>query len=620
MFKLNGNLKQLILAIVDALLVAGSLVIALLLRFDMDVPGQYLSNLESLWLPVVIINLVIFLLFGLYRRLWRYASVDELMLIVLAISTGAAGSYFYSYYFEVMLPRSVYIIYWFLLLLVLGGSRISLRILYNLMRNFSNHSGAKNVLIVGAGDGGVIVAREFKKYQAKLGTRLVGFIDDDPNKQKQVIQGIPVLGTREKLQEIVEAKHVEEIVVAIPSASYRELRELVDICEGLPVKLKTVPGLFEILEGQVNITHLKEVEIEDLLRRPTVKVDIKEISGYLAGKVVMITGAGGSIGSELCRQVALLGPKELVLLDNDENGMFYIDMELRKKHARLKVHTLLRDVQDRQSLEDVFSSYGPQFIFHAAAYKHVPLVEDNVAEAVQNNVQGSMNMVDLAKQYGAERFVLISTDKAVKPSSAMGATKRATEVYMQYQARQNGKCVFCAVRFGNVLGSRGSVVTLFREQIAAGGPVTVTHPEMTRYFMTIPEAVQLVIQAGSFGRGGEIFVLDMGEPVKIVDLARDMILLSGLQPERDIEIKFTGIRPGEKLYEELFNEKESFVKTKHERIFIAPQTLDGDEVFLEELRELEELLGVNLEELTGIGKLEDLERGRVGKLEGKSRK
>ena len=586
--KLNGKLKQFFLIIIDALLVVGSLVVALLLRFDMDVPLEYILKLEKLWLPVVIISIIIFFLFGLYRRLWRYASVDELLLIILAISASVAGVYLYSNFLNIMLPRSVYVIYWFLLLLFLGGSRISLRILYNLIRNFNNHFTDKNVLIVGAGDGGVIVARELKKYQAKLKTRLVGFIDDDPHKQKQVIQGLPVLGTREKLHEIVEEKKVEEIVIAIPSASYRELRELIKLCEGLPVKLKTMPGVFEILEGQVNITHLREVEIEDLLRRPPVEVDIKEISGYLAGKVVMVTGAGGSIGSELCRQVALLGPKELLLVDNDENGIFYINMEMGEKHTSLKVRPLLCDIQDRASLENVFSTYRPQVIFHAAAYKHVPLVEDNVAAAVQNNVRGSMNMLDLAERYGAKRFVLISTDKAVNPSSVMGATKRATEIYMQYRARRSS-CVFCAVRFGNVLGSRGSVVTLFREQIAAGGPLTVTHPEMTRYFMTIPEAVQLVIQAGAFGRGGEIFVLDMGEPVKIVDLARDMILLSGLQPGRDIEIKFTGIRPGEKLYEELFNEKESFAKTKHKRIFIAPQTLEKNGDFLEELHKLETL-------------------------------
>lgn len=602
MFKsrLNGKLKQFILAIIDALLVVGSLVVALLLRFDMDVPIEYILKLEKFWLPVVIISITIFFLFGLYRRLWRYASVDELMLIILAISAAAAGAYLYSDYFNIKLPRSVYVIYWFLLLLLVGGSRISLRILYNLIRNFNNHSGDKNVLIVGAGDAGVIVARELKKYQTKLKTRLVGFIDDDPHKQKQVIQGLPVLGTREKMHEIVEAKDVEEIVIAIPSASYRELRELIKLCEGLPVKLKTMPGVFEILEGQVNISHLKEVEIEDLLRRPPVEVNIKEISGYLAGMVVMVTGAGGSIGSELCRQVALLGPKELLLVDNDENGIFYINMEMGEKHTSLKVRPLLCDIQDRASLESIFSACRPQVIFHAAAYKHVPLVEDNVAAAVQNNVRGSMNMLDLAERYGAKRFVLISTDKAVNPSSVMGATKRAAEIYMQYQARRS-RCVFCAVRFGNVLGSRGSVVTLFREQIAAGGPLTVTHPEMTRYFMTIPEAVQLVIQAGAFGRGGEIFVLDMGEPVKIVDLARDMISLSGLQPGRDIEIKFTGIRPGEKLYEELFNEKESFAKTKHKRIFIAPQTLEKNEDFLEELYKLEPLLGAGLGELTGIG-------------------
>lgn len=600
-FKINGKIKKFILAIIDAFLIAGSLSIALLLRFDMEIPLNFLSNLEKSLLLILIINLLIFYLFGLYRRAWRYAGIDELMLVFLAITTGAAASYLYSYFCNLLLPRSVYIIYWFLLMLLLGGSRISLRVLIGLIRNFSNTSASKNVLIVGAGDAGVIVARELKKHQVKMGTKLVGFIDDDPDKQKLLIQGLPVLGTRDLIHNIVSEKKIKEIIIAMPSASYTQLRGIINLCEGLPVQLKTVPGIFEILEGNVNLTHLKEVEIEDLLRRRPVEVDIKEISGYLAGKVVMVTGSGGSIGSELCRQVALLGPKGLLMLDNDENGIFYIDLEMKNSHPNLKTYPLVRDIQNRQVLETVFAVYNPQVIFHAAAYKHVPLMESNVDEAVRNNVLGSKNLIDLAKQYGVERFVLISTDKAVKPNNVMGATKRAVEIYMQRVARQNGGCVFCAVRFGNVLGSRGSVVTLFRQQIAAGGPLTVTHPEMTRYFMTIPEAVQLVIQAGAFGRGGEIFVLDMGEPVKIVDLARDMILLSGLQPGRDIEIKFTGIRPGEKLYEELFNEKESFAKTKHKRIFIAPQTLEKNEDFLEELHKLEPLLGVDLGELTGIG-------------------
>ena len=588
------------MALVDVALVGTALTVALYLRFDWNVPSNFMGKLESLLLPAVLIHLAAFFLVGLYRRLWRYASVDELMLIVVAVSTGIAGTYFFSYYFEMMLPRSVYVIHWFMLLLLVGGSRISLRVLYNALQKARTGTESRNVLIIGAGDAGVMVAGELKKHQGHLGTRVVGFVDDDRYKQKQVIQGMPVLGGREDIPDLVEKKKIHEIVFAIPSAPYGTLRHFVDLCGNLGVKMKTVPGIYEILDGKVNLTHLKEVEIEDLLRRPPVDVDVKAISGYLANKTVLVTGAGGSIGSELCRQVALMGPQKLLLLDHDEDGVFHVNREMEKKHPELKLYPLIRDVQDRSSLDKVFSVFRPHVVFHAAAYKHVPLMEFNVEEAVRNNIMGSKNLMDLAEKYGTSRFVSISTDKAVNPSSVMGATKRVAEIYLQHRARHNGTCIFCAVRFGNVLGSRGSVVTLFREQIAAGGPVTVTHPEMTRYFMTIPEAVQLVIQAGALGDNGEIFVLDMGDPVKIVDLAQDMIVLSGLQPGRDIEIAYTGIRPGEKLYEELFNDREDFLRTRHERIFIAPDTLDDDEDIRAELQQLGRRLEVDLRLLLGF--------------------
>jgi FlaA1/EpsC-like NDP-sugar epimerase len=598
---INNTFKKIVLALLDAVMIGASLFIALVLRFEGRIPSEYTNNFESLLWPVIAVQILIFIFFGIYRRLWRYASVDELLLIVFTVGAGSTVSLLYSWYFELMLPRSVYVIYGVLLLFFIGGSRFSLRVLAKYLKKINgNNNGRRPVLIVGAGDAGAMAARELKKHESTLGTRLVGFIDDDPNKRGQVIHGLPVLGTRDDLPGIVEEKGIKEIVIAMPSAAYSEQRKIINLCKELPVKLKIIPGIFELLGGQVNLTHLKEVEIEDLLKREQVQVDIQEISGYLSGKVIMVTGAGGSIGSELCRQVSLLGPQALLLLDHNENGIFYINRELAEKNPELKVYPLVRDVQDFKSLEEVFQAYRPQVVFHAAAHKHVPLMEANAGQAVQNNVQGTKNLVDLSERYGVERFVFISTDKAVNPASVMGATKRASEIYMQHRARKNGDCIFCAVRFGNVLGSRGSVVPLFKEQIAGGGPLTVTHPEMTRYFMTIPEAVQLVIQAGALGEKGMIFILDMGEPVKIMDLAKDMILLSGLQPGKDIEIKLTGMRPGEKLCEELFSDRENFMKTKHERIYIAPDTRLREEDVLKELHSLSEIVGTDLGLLLGF--------------------
>lgn len=604
MLGFNNKFKQFVLALGDVVLIGSALYMALVLRFEGHIPSFFMGNFEKLLWPVIGLHIIIFICFGIYKRLWRYASVDELMLIVFAVGSGSAINYLYSWYFNLPLPRSVYVIFGVLLLFFIGGSRFFLRVLVKYLKKIEgNNNGDKPVLIIGAGDAGVMVADELKKHQAALGTKIVGFIDDDPNKQKQIIHGLPVLGKRENIQQVVEERGIKEIILAMPSASYSQQRSIIDLCKDLPVKLKTAPGMFEILGGQVSLTQLKEVEIEDLLKRDPVEVDIQEISGYLANKVVMITGAAGSIGSELCRQVALLGPQLLILLDCDENGIFYINRELEQKNPELKMYPLIRNIQDLQALEKVFQIYKPRVIFHAAAHKHVPLMELNPEEAVENNVYGTKNLVDLAERYGVERFVFISSDKAVKPSSVMGATKRASEIYMQHRARSNGSCVFCAVRFGNVLGSQGSVVPLFREQIKRGGPLTVTHPHMTRYFMTIPEAVQLVIQAGALGEKGMIFILDMGDPVKIMDLARDMILLSGLKPGEDIEIKYTGVRPGEKLCEELFNDKENFMKTTHERIFIAPDTLSPQDEIKKEMEYLSRIVGGDLSPLLEFKKI-----------------
>lgn len=613
MAKYNGKLMQVGLALIDASLVVAAFTLSIYLRFDWQVPSLWAGRLENMLLPAVIINLAAYYLFGFYRRVWRYAGMDELMLIVMAVSAGLGGTYLYTYYLG-LLPRSTYLIAWFLLLIFIGGSKLAIRLLADFLSRPSGGGRKKKAIIVGAGEAGVLVARELKKHGPSIGLKVIGFVDDDLSKQKQIIQGLPVLGLRSDLPEIIERLSVDEVIIAMPSAPYRTLQEIVTQCAEMPVKIKTVPGIFEIVKGQVSISALKEVEIEDLLQRLPVEVDVKSIAEYLTGQVVLVTGAGGSIGSELCRQIAELRPARLLLLDHDENGIFFIDLELREKNPGLEVVPLVRDIQRKDVLSEVLEGYRPTVVFHAAAYKHVPLMEINIEEAVRNNIMGSKTLIDLAAQNGVKRFVFVSTDKAVNPSSAMGSTKRAVEIYLQKKARSCNSCVYCAVRFGNVLGSQGSVVHLFRRQIAKGGPVTVTDPEMKRYFMTIPEAVQLVIQAGALGKGGEIYVLDMGEPIKIVDLARDMIILSGLKPERDIKIEFTGLRPGEKLYEELFSDRENFAVTRHERIFIAPDTAYDEAVVNQELFQLGDRLGLGgglVDYLAGRGKKDPMARNAV---------
>jgi len=585
------NIKHLAMAVIDVVLVLTALSLSVYLRYDFNVLAFMMARLERILIPAVIIHLISFYLFGFYRRVWRYTGIDELMLIAMAITTGLGGTYLYSLY-SGTLPRSSYIIAWFLLLFFIGGSRLAIRLLSNILSKPGGKGKKKKAVIVGAGEAGVMVARELKRHGSKLKMKVIGFIDDDPSKQKQVIQGLPVMGFRSSLPEIIQQKAVEEVVIAMPSAPYHILQEIIGLCAELPVKIKTVPGIFEILEGQVSLKTLKDIEIEDLLRRPPVEHDMEAVSNYLAGQIVLVTGAGGSIGSELCRQIAQTEPAKIVLLDHDENGIFYTHLELTERYPGVEVVPLVRDIQEREALGRVFDEEKPDVVFHAAAYKHVPLMETNVEEVVRNNIGGSKNLIDLAAEHEVKRFVFVSTDKAVNPSSAMGATKRVVEIYLQNKARRCNSCIYCAVRFGNVLGSQGSVVLLFKEQIARGGPVKVTHPDMERYFMTIPEAVQLVIQAGALGKGREIFVLDMGEPVKIIDLARDMIILSGLKPDQDIRIEFTGLRPGEKLFEELFNDREHYALTRHERIFIAPDTNLDYSAAREELKELGEQLGL----------------------------
>jgi FlaA1/EpsC-like NDP-sugar epimerase len=531
-----------------------------------------LAGISLLVKPVVFYN------FGLYRRLWVYASTQELKLIVFAVTTSSvlvsiAVVLLLAFKVIPYFPRSTLPIDWLLTLVLVGGFRFSLRLLMESQSISHNSSGSRRVLIVGAGDAGALVVREMQK-SAELGLKPVGFLDDDPHKQKQQIHGVPVLGTLADLRRTLVTRRIQEVIVAIPSAPGRIIRQVTDVCHAQRIPFRTMPGIYELIGGKVTVNRLREVEISDLLRREPASIDESRVGASLAGRRVLVTGAGGSIGSELCRQVARWGPSELILLGHGENSIFETLLDLGENFPSLAVHPVIADVRDLDRLNVVFEDHHPQVVFHTAAHKHVPLMEVNVEEAIANNVLGTRNVVDVSVNFGVERLVMISTDKAIRPSSIYGATKRIAEMLVLDAANRSG-LPFSVVRFGNVLGSRGSVIPLFKRQISRGGPVTVTHPDMERYFMTIPEAVHLVLQASSMGQGGEVFVLNMGEQVPILHLAEDLIRLSGFEPGKDIEIVFTGIRPGEKLSEELWDQWAHYESTAHPDIVLL-----GDEDLL----------------------------------------
>jgi FlaA1/EpsC-like NDP-sugar epimerase len=582
----------------DAGIVIFSPYLSLFLRFEGSVEMNYLLALFN-YLPLIVsVRLATLYIFGLYNRLWRYASINELVAIITAVTASSVVISAIMYWSLPGFPRSIYIMTWLLDIALIGGSRLGVRVLYHIRQ--SQASRKVNVLIVGAGDAGAMIAREIQQrvYDDK---KVIGFVDDDLSKHHQMLYGAKVLGTRNDIVQIVATCQVQEIIIAMPSIGGRLLRQIMKECKKTDCAIKVVPGLYELIDGKASVDQLRNVDLEDLLRREPVRLDLDEIAHYLTGKRVLVTGAGGSVGSELCRQIARLGPKSLILLGKGENSIYEIDRELREKHRELAIIPVIADVRDANRINNVFAVYQPEVVFHAAAHKHVPLMESQPEEAVSNNVFGTKVVAEAAERNGTAIFVMISTDKAVNPTSIMGATKRLAELVVQNVGKKS-QTKFIAVRFGNVLGSRGSVIPLFKQQIAAGGPVTVTHPEMTRYFMTIPEAAQLVLQAGAIAKGGEVFVLDMGEPVKILDLAHDMIELSGLTPEADIPIIFTGIRPGEKLFEELLTAEEGTQTSKHEKIFVAnlrPISKDRLNRGLEKLRKLSETQEV-------IAVLEDL--------------
>lgn len=583
--------NRIILFVIDAFLVNFAILLALFIRFEGHINDQfiqYFNRYISVFIIITLVKLVIFYYFRLYASIWRYASIDELMRVVAASIAGNALMISILFLMETNLPRSVYAMVFLLDMAFIGGSRLSLRSISHYFHSEKlEKKSQKRVMIVGGGDAGAMVIKELKNHY-NLQSKPVVVIDDSKQKQGQSLIGVPIAGGRDSIPNLAEKYRIDEIIIAIPSASKKDISDIVNICKETGAKLKILPGIYELIDEVVTISSIREVQIEDLLGRDEIKTDLEEVAGYLKDKIVMVTGGGGSIGSELCRQIAIQKPKRLIILDIYENSAYSIQNELKKKHKDLDLRVYIGSIRDKQRVNELMENERPDVIFHAAAHKHVPLMEDSPKEAIKNNVFGTWNLASAASMYKVRKFVMISTDKAVNPTNIMGASKRLCEMLIQ-AINNESDTEFVAVRFGNVLGSNGSVIPLFKKQIAEGGPVTVTHEEVIRYFMTIPEAVQLVMQAGAMAKGGEIFILDMGKPVKILDLAEDLIRLSGYEPYTEIPIKIIGLRPGEKLFEELLLDEEGILATKHDKIFVA-KPLDIDLGKLE--TELEELYQV----------------------------
>lgn len=581
--------RMLIILVVDIIIIWVAIGVSYLFRFNGSIPPRYEGQMLLFAVVTTVICGSSLAFFRMYRRMWQYASIGEILKLVKAIVIGMILSYTVaSLIFGERIPLSIGSRTLELMLLLMGGSRFLWRLIRvnrSIKSEESNH-----ILVVGAGDCGALIAKEIMTSDRFQGSRLIGFIDDDNYKRNMQVVGVPIMGSRDHIDFIVKKHDIHDIVIAMPSAKRSDISDIINICKLTGAKVKIIPAINDFITGRLAVQTLRNVEVEDLLGREPVNIDMKGIMDYVTDKVVLVTGAGGSIGSELSRQIASYQPSKLLLLGHGENSIYLIEMELRNKFPHVHLETVIADIQDRDRMDEVFASFKPQVVFHAAAHKHVPLMERNPSEAVKNNVFGTKNVADAADKYGTQRFVMISSDKAVNPSSVMGATKRIAEMYIQ-SVNATSNTQFVAVRFGNVLGSRGSVIPRFKEQIAAGGPVTVTHPDMVRYFMTIPEAVQLVIQAGAFAKGGEIFILDMGKPVRILDLAKDLIRLSGLEPDVDIKIQFSGMREGEKLFEELLTESEATTATQHERIFIGrPSDINRSELDMQ-FRRFEKVLG-----------------------------
>lgn len=578
--KVRHHLRNRYVLIGDLALIIVSVMGSFALRLDVAQLPFYFPAMLIMCGVALVVKTSAYYFFGLYRRLWVYASTRELRLITVAVTTasvltsGVMLALISAGLILPGMPRSALGIDWLLSLILIGGSRFALRILSEQSSASRGTKGGRRALIIGAGDAGALVVRELQK-SAQLNLIPIGFLDDDPAKQKHDIYGVPVIGFINDLADALDNQRIDEVIFAVPSAPGRVVRFVNNACRAKGIPSRTMPGIYELIGGQVSVNRLREVDITDLLRREPVTIDDQLVGASLSGKRILITGAGGSIGREICRQAARWNPSELVLLGHGENSIFEILLELQGNYPSLSVHPVIADVRDAARIQSVFDAHRPEVVFHAAAHKHVPLMEINIEEAVTNNVLGTRNIVQAAVESDVQRLVLISTDKAVRPVSVMGATKRMAEMIALDAAHRSGRS-FTVVRFGNVLGSRGSVVPLFKQQIARGGPVTVTHPDMMRYFMTIPEAVHLVMQVSAMGQGGEVFFLNMGQQIKILDLAEDLIRLSGLEPGRDIEITFSGIRPGEKLSEDLWEAGMRSQPTGHPEIFRAASDEDVD--------------------------------------------
>lgn len=586
-------IKSTLLVLIDLVLISLAYIFSLLVRFSFngpnlgDIPREYWL-LYFKWMPIIVMIYILLLArFKMYKSLWSFAGLDEVMKGVIACLVGCIINIFIMIFINPRIPMMVTLSAGVLTMVFTIGFRLSFRmyrrlVIYGTLRGVKDQT---KVLIIGAGSCGRLVINEMKR-ETGAGFKPIGVIDDDKSKLGTYINGVKVLGSRNDIKKIVESQEIDLILIAMASITSQEKKEIIEVCHETKVKVKIMPGVYEMIGGQVNLTKMRDVDLRDLLGREEVKLSKDEIANYIKRKRVLVTGGGGSIGSELCRQIAKFNPKELMILDIYENNAYDLEMELNRTHPELKKQVIISSVRDKEKLDEIFRNFRPEVVFHAAAHKHVPLMETSPGEAIKNNAGGTLNMAECADKYGAEKFVLISTDKAVNPTNVMGATKRMCEMIIQ-AINKKSKTEFVAVRFGNVLGSNGSVIPLFKKQIAEGGPITLTNKYITRYFMLIPEAAQLVLQAGAYAKGGEIFVLDMGKPVKIYDLAKNLIKLSGYEPFEDIDIEIVGLRPGEKLYEELLMDEEGLKETKHEKIFIGKP---GDFDFNYIKKNIEELI------------------------------
>ncbi|NMM63693.1 polysaccharide biosynthesis protein [Clostridium sp. P21] len=597
--------RKCVLMLIDTFLINSSYVLAYCFRFNFDIPSYELARFKNDAIMITVIYLIVFYLFKLYKNLWIYASIDEFLVTIYACIVGNLLGTIYGFIFGERLPLSVDILSGMLSILLVGGFRMSFRIVkvYLDSKVKSRSTYHKRVLVVGAGKAGTMIVNEMK-FCNEVNYLPVAFIDDDKYKVGTSIAGVEVMGTRDNIIQLSNQLDIDEILIAIAAIDDKTKKELLDICKETGCKVKLIPGIYEIIDGKVALSKLREVNFEDLLGREPVKLDMEQIREYVKGRTIMVTGGGGSIGSELCRQIIKFNPKELIVLDNYENNAYVLQQEFRRNCICRDIKYVITSVRDKKKLDLTFNKYRPDIVFHAAAHKHVPLMEENPSEAVKNNIFGTLNVALCADKYKVKRFVMISTDKAVNPTNIMGATKRVCEMIIQSMDKRS-KTQFAAVRFGNVLGSNGSVVPLFMEQIKNGGPVTVTHKDVNRFFMTIPEAAQLVLQAGVYAKGGEIFILDMENPVKIYDLACDLIRLLGYIPNKDIDIEFTGLRPGEKLYEEVLTEEEGLNKTSHNKIFVGRPTFDDFDTLMVKINEFKEIVEEDNREKI-IAKLEEI--------------